>query len=237
MKRQDIRIEGIPSVIWGEGSEGVIVAVHGNMSNKADVPVVMLADKAVPEGYQVLSFDLPEHGDRKGEGTPCKVQNCVRDLTTVMEYARTKWREIGLFANSMGAYFSLLAYQNEELSRCLFLSPVVDMEHIIDGMMRISGVTPGELEEKGQIATASGQMLYWDYYRYVKENPVQRWNAPICILYGEDDDMCESELVAEFARRFDCEMDIVENGEHYFHTPEQLCAYESWLGRKLSARR
>ena len=60
---------GIPAVVWGEASDRVIIAVHGNLSNKADAPIRHLAVHALPRGYQVLSFDLSEsdHGI-------CKIQ-------------------------------------------------------------------------------------------------------------------------------------------------------------------
>ena len=39
-------------------------------------------------GYQLLSFDLPEHGERKDDTTYlCKVHNCVKDLKQIIEYA------------------------------------------------------------------------------------------------------------------------------------------------------
>lgn len=100
------------------------------MSNKEDTLIRILAEEACRHGYQTLSFDLPEHGERANEGTPCKVQNCVSDLRKVMDYARSRYRDISLFACSMGAYFSLLEYQNEKLEQALFLSPVVDMKRI-----------------------------------------------------------------------------------------------------------
>ena len=89
MKTERININNIPSIIWGEKSNKVFIAVHGNMSNKEDEVIKILAEKVVEKGYQVLSFDLPEHGDRKdNKEYLCKVQNCVNDLKQVIEYAK-----------------------------------------------------------------------------------------------------------------------------------------------------
>ena len=109
MYKKELLIENIPAVLWGEKSSKLFIAVHGNMSNKSDTPIVILAEEAVPHGYQVLSFDLPKHGDRINEPTLCKVQKCVSDLLKVMEYAKTISSEISLFACSMGAFFSLIS--------------------------------------------------------------------------------------------------------------------------------
>jgi predicted alpha/beta-hydrolase family hydrolase len=73
-----MKISNIPATLWGEKSNKLFIAVHGNLSHKEDTVIELLADEATRKGYQVLSFDLPEHGDRKTEGTPCKVQHCVQ---------------------------------------------------------------------------------------------------------------------------------------------------------------
>lgn len=58
------------------------------MSSKSDLPITILAEEVTPLGYQVLSFDLPEHGHRKSEATLCKVENCISDLKKDMEIYR-----------------------------------------------------------------------------------------------------------------------------------------------------
>ena len=89
MKIEKIKINNIPSIVWGEKSSKVFIAIHGNMSNKEDEVIKILAKEVVSKGYQLLSFDLPEHGERK-EDTKylCKVQNCVDDLKQVIEYVK-----------------------------------------------------------------------------------------------------------------------------------------------------
>ena len=234
MKTERIRINNIPAIIWGEKSDKVFIAVHGNMSNKEDEVIKILAEKVVFKGYQLLSFDLPEHGDRKdNKEYLCKVQNCVNDLKQVIEYAKENYTEINLWACSMGAYFSLLAYKDENINRCLFLSPVVNMKAIIDNMMVWSNTTENELEEKQEIKTNFGQTLYWDYYKYVKENPIVKWNIETHISNGNKDNMKEQNIIKDFSNKFNCELSILENGEHYFHTEEQLEYYKNWLDKVL----
>jgi alpha-beta hydrolase superfamily lysophospholipase len=229
MKRQTLSIENIPAILWGDKSDHLCIAVHGNMSHKADDAMVVFAAEAVAAGYQVLSFDLPEHGDRKNEPCACKVQNCVQDLTAIMRYAKSLAKHISVFACSMGAYFSLLAYSHEPLKQCLFLSPVVDMERIIHNMMTWFNVSEDRLKAEKEIPTPIGQTLYWDYYCYVKEHPIAVWDKPTSILYGSEDTVCELDAVAAFAKRFRCDLQVMEQGEHYFHTKEQLEFFRQWL--------
>lgn len=231
--RQDLLIENIPAVLWGEPSDKIMVAVHGNASSKTDAPITLLAGEAVPLGYQVLSFDLPQHGDRINEPTLCKVQNCVQDIRRIMDFATGQVRQVSLFACSMGAYFSLLACRDLPVRQSLFLSPVVDMKRLIDSMMTGFGVSPERLRAEQEIALPIGQTLYWDYYCYVRDNPVTAWESPTAILYGEADNLCEYEVITSFAQRFGCSLTVMKHGEHYFHTPSQLDYYRQWLKQRL----
>lgn len=88
MIKNNFKISNIPAVLWGDKSKKVFIAVHGNMSNKEDVVIQKLAEEANQNGYQVLSFDLPEHGERTNDNTLCKVQVCVSELSIIMNYAK-----------------------------------------------------------------------------------------------------------------------------------------------------
>jgi len=235
MNTQQVKINRIPAIIWGEPSDKLILAVHGNQSSKTDVPIEILAQEATSLGFQVLSFDLPEHGERKNEPEQCNPQTCKYDLQAVLAFAAPNYKEISLFACSMGAYFSLLTYADEAIQQCLFLSPVVDMLHIIQNMMHWAQVTEERLEQELSIETGFGPTLYWDYYQTVKASPITRWNQPTSILYGEKDELCAKEDVTSFAKQFHCNLQIAANAEHYFHTEEELSVYRDWLKRHLSA--
>lgn len=233
MIRTDIQIESIPAILWGSESSKLFIAVHGNQSCKDDKVIAIFAEKAVEKGYQVLSFDLPEHGDRKNDADLCSVQNCVHDLAVVLKYAKQAATDISLFGCSMGAYFSLLAYRDVPLKQCLFLSPVLSMERIIDNMMKWFEISAERLMAEKEIETPIGQTLYWDYYRYVQDHPISKWEPPTAILYGSEDTLCEFDIVSAFAAHFGCALDILEHGEHYFHTEEHLDYYGRWLADNI----
>ena len=228
MEMETLFIRGIPAVVWGELSHHVLIAVHGNLSHKTDTVIRLLAEAAIPKGLQVLSLDLPEHGDRPKGNPPCKASAAKADLGLVMEYAKSRWREISLFACSMGAYFSLLAYPDAPLAGALFLSPVVDMEALIRKMMGWAGVSEERLAREGRIPTTFGQTLSWEYLRYVRTHPARRWRTPTAILYGARDHLTDRETVEAFAARNGCRLTVEEAGEHWFHTPEQLAVVDRW---------
>lgn len=219
------QIQAIPCALWGAESDRVLVAVHGAQSHKEDTPFRLLADTF--RGCQILSFDLPEHGVRQGE--LCKPPACVRDLTAVLDYAGARWKHVGLFAVSMGAYFSLLACGGRRIERAWFLSPVVDMGALIHSMMTWFDVTPERLEREGAVPTPMGQTLYWDYFCYVLDHPIRCWPIPTEILVGERDTLCDRAVTAAFAERFSCRLRTAEHAEHWFHTQEDLSALTGWL--------
>jgi esterase/lipase len=231
MHREAIRIASIPSLIWGKPSEKVYLYVHGKMSSKEEAQG--FAELACERGFQTLSFDLPEHGERKGEPTVCSIQNGAQELRLILDYAKKHWDSRSLFACSLGACFSLVAFQSERFDRCLFLSPILDMEHLIQNMMSWFNVDEKQLAEKQEIPTPMGEKLSWAYYQYVKEHPIKKWQSRTCILYGEKDNLTERSVVDAFCARFDCELETLAAGEHYFHTAEQLAFLRSWLDRKL----
>jgi len=69
LKKEVLNIEGIPAILWGEKSNNIYIYAHGKMSSKNDAQG--FAKKAEAKDFQVLSFDLPEHGERKDENYPC----------------------------------------------------------------------------------------------------------------------------------------------------------------------
>ena len=234
MKIEKVKINHIPSIIWGEKSQKVFIAIHGNMSYKEDQVIKILAEDIIDKGYQLISFDLPEHGERKLDTKYlCQVQNCINDLKQVIEYAKEKYDEISIWACSMGAYFSLLAYKDETIKQCIFLSPVINMKVIIDNMMLYNNIDENQLREKQEIKTDFGQTLYWDYYLFVKEHPIVYWNKKTYILYGTKDNMQKQSIIQAFSDDFNCELTMLEDGEHFFHTEKQLNDYKKWLSNKI----
>ena len=228
---QKFAIGTIPAISWGEASNKVYLFVHGKKSRKEEAED--FARIAVRRGYQVLSFDLPEHGDRLDSDYPCTVQNGVHDLCLVEDYARDRWKHISLFACSLGAYFSLAAYQEVSFKRCLFLSPILDMECLIQNMMKWFNVSVELLEEKHEILTPIGEILSWSYYTYVREHQILKWNNPTYLLYGSNDHLTERAVVESFTAKFHCDLEVLENGDHYFHTMEQMEALERWLDHHI----
>lgn len=233
MVNEKIIIEKIPAIIWGHTSDKLYLFVHGKNSKKEEAEG--FAEIAVMRGFQVISFDLPEHGERILDNYQCTVQNGVSDLKTIIKFVNERWKNLNLFACSLGAYFSLLAYKNVHFDRCLFQTPVLDMERLIRNMMKLVNVNEEQLRAQREIPTPMGEKLSWAYFDYVKKNPVSKWDSPTYIIYGSKDNLTERDVLDGFVNRFNCKVQIVENCEHYFHTKKQIAILNNWIIRTIEA--
>lgn len=231
MKKMALEIKSIPAILWGDKSDRIYIYVHGKLGDKEEAG--FFAEKAIPRGFQVLSFDLPEHGGREGENYPCVAWNGVRDLSVIGEYVRRDWSGVYLYGSSLGAYFSLLAYRSFPLAKCLFLSPILDMEHLIKNMMKRLGVSERMLKERREISSPAGDSLRWDYYCYVREHPVDKWNAPTEMLCGSGDNLTTRDIAESFAERFSCGLTVLEGGGHWFYSEWQRAFLNKWLDEHI----
>ena len=53
------------------------------------------------------------------------------------------------------------------MERAFFISPVLDMENLILGMMKQACVTETDLRERGEVRTDFGETLSWKYLSFV----------------------------------------------------------------------
>lgn len=224
MNTQRFQIGTIPAVLYGEPADQGYLFLHGQMGHKEEAEA--FARVACPRAYQVLSVDLPAHGERQNRGEELLPWTAVPDIRAALDWARHRWKTVSLRANSIGAYFAMLAF--DAPSRALLVSPILDMEGLILTMMGWAGVTEEQLRRQGVIATSFGQTLSWKYLRWVREHPVHNWTCPIRILYGSQDNMTSRWTMDEFVRRYDAVLTVMEGGEHWFHTTEQLAALREW---------
>ena len=155
-------------------------------------------------------------------------REAAEEIFDAVEKLKGRTERITLVANSIGAYFSMMAGIGGMIRKAFFISPIVDMELLIRDMMDRAGVTEAALKEKGVIPTSFGEELSWDYLCYVREHPLQ-WEVPTEILYGSRDPLTRYETVKAFARAHGANLTVMEGGEHWVHTPEQLRFLDAWI--------
>ena len=158
-----------------------------------------------------------------------------REIHKAITELKPGYGKIILIANSIGAYYSMNADIETITDRAYFISPVVDTEKLIAEMMGRAGVTEADLQKNGIIRTGVGENLSWEYLCYVRKNPV-RWNVPTDILYGSNDYLTSFDTIKTFADKHNADLTVMENGEHWFHTDEQMRFLDEWI-EKCEAKR
>ena len=65
----------------------------------------------------------------------------------------------------------------------------------------------------------------------VWEHPVS-WNVPTDILYGSEDNLTSIDTMTAFAQAHHANLTIMDGGDHWFHTDEQMKFLDNWIREK-----
>ena len=150
------------------------------------------------------------------------------EFVPFFEYILKSRKSVTILANSIGAFFAMHALQDMRIKKAYFISPIVNMENLILNMLSRANASEEELRNKGELDTGSGEKLSWKYICYTREHPTL-WTAPTHILYGENDDLTSFETICEFANQAQATLTVMKNGEHWFHTAEQMRFLDDWI--------
>lgn len=179
--------------------------------------------KPLFQSCEVIGFDY--HAETPWEA--------VEEFPRFFDSLAQTYDSVILIANSIGAYFAMQGLSGHKIEKAFLISPIVDMEKLILQMITWAGATESELRQKGEIPTAFGETLSWEYLSYVRSHPIC-WKVPTEILYGERDNLTDHATVSEFAARTRAGLTVMPGGEHWFHTGEQMAFLDAWLTKHLS---
>ena len=196
----------------------LVIYIHGKGGSAEEAEHY----RALFAGYDVLGFDYKAAAPWEAEA----------EFAEYFDSVSAGYDTVTLAANSLGAYFAMLTLGGKNIDRAFFVSPVVDMEKLITDMITWAGVTEEKLREQKEIPTSFGETLSWEYLSYVREHPIN-WGIPTSILYGENDELTSYPTVAGFAAKTGAELTVMKNGEHWFHTDEEMEFLDNWLSRRI----
>ena len=198
--------------------EKVILYIHGK--NGSYMEVEQYRKNCM--GFYMIGIDYQDD-------VPWVVQDQIR---AAYDKACEKYNHIYIIANSIGAYFAMYTLQTCDIEKAFFISPVLDMERLILDMMGWADVSEKELCEKEEIITVFGEKLSWAYLCFVRANPIT-WHNPTEILYAGNDTLISRQTVDMFVSSHHAALTVMENGEHWFHTDEQIAFLDSWMKRVI----
>ncbi len=202
------------TVTFEKTTKPIILYIYGKGGSIAEAEHYK---KIFTEG-KVIGFDYKAK-------TP---MTAIEEFPLIFNSIPSKDRDIILIANSIGAYYSMLSLPQERIKKAYFISPIVDMEKLIINMLQWANVTEKDLEEQGEIQIAFDEPLSWSYLKFVRCHPI-RWNVPTEILYGSKDNLTSTQTIYDFSRNHNARLTVMENGEHWFHTEEQMRFLDKWI--------
>lgn len=171
--------------------------------------------------YDVYGFDYKAENPWEAEE---EFSNKLKELSK-------KYNRIILVAGSIGAYFSMNAGIGDYVEKAYFVSPIVNLEKLIIDMLFWAGKSEKELEEKKIIHVDFGEDLSWNYLQYIRHHMIT-WNVPTEILYGSNDNLQSIDTINEFVQKNGAGLTVMEGGEHWFHTEEQMRFLDEWMKTK-----
>ncbi len=139
-----------------------------------------------------------------------------------------EYQSITIIANSIGAFFAMCSLSDRQIERAFFISPVLDMQKLITDMMELANVSEEELRTKGIVYIGSERTLSWEYLTYVREHPYS-WEVQTEILYGSRDELTSINTVRAFVEAHHASLTVMDGGEHWFHTEEQMQFLDDWI--------
>lgn len=194
------------------------IYIHGKGGNIDEA----LHYKPLFKAYDVIGFDYKSDNP----------WDARKEFKEYFDEINKNYEEIIIIASSIGAYFTMCSLNEYDISRAYFISPVVDMKKLIEDMMMWADVSIEELKMQKRIETSFNETLDYDYYCYVKDNPVI-WDKETYILYGDSDNLTSLDTINTFVKETDSQLTIMKDGEHWFHTPEQLKFLDEWNNSTL----
>ena len=166
-----------------------VIYIHGKGGSAAEC-----------EHYKSLFPDCEVIGLDYQTSTPWETG---KEIHIAVEELKSKYENVILIANSIGAFFSMNAGIDDMIQKAYFISPIVDMEKLITNMMQWANVTEQELESEGVIHTDSNDLL------------------------------TSLETISDFANKHQATLTVMEGGEHWFHTEDQMQFLDRWIKKLI----
>ncbi len=212
MKMEYIRIGEIPAKLYeAENSVATVLAIHGFAGSKESVAIEGLAHRVCPHGVNVLTYDLPAHGQRTEGAEALAAERCIGEIIAAERFIADRFGgKMHAFATSFGAMCLLhrLEQATDSFEKIVLRVPAVNMA---DSLVTIAKMTDSSFsqekaEQNGFVITMDRE--YRIPYRFymelvqcscLRESP--KWNSGrLLAIWAEQDELVKPTDTAEFLR-------------------------------------
>ncbi len=225
----------IPCLVWEpETPKAVLVFCHGFGGDKNSSVIRAAARRMSGLGYLCLAFDWPGHGKSPASSAELTIDNCLRDLDTVLKEAvRYQGADLSdlplsIFATSFGAYLVML-YQADHpdlFARIVLRSPALRMPEIFGSFMTRDQAEKFSEGESLNFGFDRPLRLTRSFQEDLLAHPVFDREIPgnpdILIIQGDRDEVVDPEDTAAYAKRNGARLVLVAGADHRYKNPGDL---------------
>ena len=108
--------------------KNAVIYIHGKGGNAAEANHYR---KFFSDEYEVIGFDYKSEFPWEAK----------EEFPKFFDSIASQYSSVVLIANSIGTYYAMLSLADKSIKKAMFVSPIVDMEHIILNMMILSKVS------------------------------------------------------------------------------------------------
>lgn len=230
-----IAINDVPAKLFKtEKAHGTVLAIHGFGGSKESGAIAGLAERVCPKGFNVLTFDLPAHGERLGGAEQLDPMRCIEEIIAAEKYIHDELTEdIYAFATSFGGMCMLHRIEKlpHAFRKIVLRVPAVNMGYSLFAIAKgcDPSLTPEKAKKDGfRITLGRDYLVPYSFYESVREmhclRPSPAWNdSNIMAIWAENDELVQPSDTLKFLEQNPeiCHVCINKSG-HRMSDPKHL---------------
>jgi len=226
-----------------ENAEGcpLVIVLHGFTSAKERPHTIRAAAAMRAAGFATLRMDLYGHGESDGEFRNHTLYKWISNTMAAIEWARGEgYTELYLSGHSQGGLVAALAggMEADRIKGLVLRAPAFMIPQCCrEGNLLGARIDPRQVPDS--IPVNKGLELNGSYVRVAQtvyvEEAAERFENPVLILHGDEDDTVPLSVSQEMAKHFaNCELAVMAGETHHFDRhPEQMeILIRDWLRKQ-----
>ncbi|MFH1408920.1 MAG: alpha/beta hydrolase [Nanoarchaeota archaeon] len=217
-------------------SKPIVIMCHGFSSNKGRPFYTDLERLLAEKSISTFRFDFYGHGESQGLFKDITLNEGLRDLDAAIKFIKEKgFTKIAILGSSYGGMVVLLAAASHpELKAVIGRAPV--SHHIAEIIVKKSGATFAEWEDKGEISYLSGDGRRLPLNtNFLKDSPhhdvrirAKSITIPVKIIHGDKDPSVPLAQSKETAKLIPgCTLKVIKGADHAFKGHDDECLSEA----------
>jgi pimeloyl-ACP methyl ester carboxylesterase len=180
-----VKVEGKFYKYYQSGNGPTVLLVHGVRSNLGSMTAI--AEELLEQGYQVVLFDAPAHGEAPGESTdPIEVRGVIHGISE-------RFTELhAVIGHSLGGLWSLSAWHLGLRAKAFVLiSSPATMRFLVDKFDDFFELADGQLDELAE--QIEGRLGPEVWTRFSPAEVAKAVDVPSLIIHGANDNYVSPE--------------------------------------------